>query len=272
MHRQGKVATKLPLPLYYAKRFPYKYIFRKAVFNSKKIIVPSKSVKKDLVDYFKVEDEKITVTYEGVDQGLITNRDNASVPSIPMKYKLKGEKYLLYVGNAYPHKNLKRVIEAVKYLNEEKQLNVIFAISSSRNHFIKKLEKETVKQRAEKYVKLLGFVPDRDLVNLYQNSLGYVFPSLAEGFGLPGIEAMNAGTLVLASNISVFREIYENNAFYFNPYDFSSIAKTIENVMKIKAKERMSLILKSQKFISRYSWEKTAKQTLEVYKDALRAA
>jgi len=272
MHRQGRVATKLPLPIYYAKRLPYKYIFRKAVKKSLKIIVPSNSIKRDLVEYFKVDDEKIIVTYEGIDEELILRGKNDAVPSVPMKYKLKGKKYLLYVGNAYPHKNLKRVIEAVKYLNEEKKLDVIFAIASSRDHFIRELEKDTKKLKAEKYVKLLGFVPDKDLVNLYGNSLGFVYPSLAEGFGLPGIEALHAGTLLLASNISVFREIYGDNAFFFNPYDFSSISKTIENVMKVKAKERSRIINKSKAFISRYSWEKMAKQTLKVYKDALRAS
>lgn len=272
MHRQGIVATKLPLPVYLAKRIPYKYTFRKAVMASKKIIVPSKSVKKDLVEYFKIDDKKITVTYEGVDQRLAKEGSVDQIPSIPLKYNLKRKKYLFYVGNAYPHKNLKRVVEAVKYLNEERQIEIVFAIASSKDSFIKDLSKEISKQKADEYVRLLGFVPDVDLAKLYRNSLGFIYPSLAEGFGLPGIEAMNAGTLVLASNIRVFREVYGNNASYFNPFDFSSIAKTIEGAYKLKSKQRSKIITKSQKYISRYSWENTAKQTFKVYRDTLRAA
>ena len=194
------------------------------------------------------------------------------IPSVPVKYRLKGEKYLLYVGNAYPHKNLERVVEAVKYLNEEKKLGVIFAVATSGNYFTNKLKREVEKLGAQNYVKLLGFVPDEDLADLYNNSTAFIYPSLAEGFGLPGIEAMGAGTLVLASNISVFREVYKDNAFYFNPYDFSSIAKVIEHTLKLKTSERKRVISKSQEFIKRYSWSKMAKQTLEVYKEALKPA
>jgi len=270
MHRQGRVATKLPLPIYYAKRLPYKYSFRKAVIGSRKIIVPSKFVKRDLVDYFKVEKDKIEAIYEGMSEEF--GSQNKSIPSVPVKYKLKGKKYFLYVGNAYPHKNLKRVVEAIKYLNEEKKLRVFFAVASSRDYFFNILKKEVERQNAKKYVRLLGFVPDEDLADLYKNSLAFIYPSFSEGFGLPGIEAMSAGTLVLASNISVFREIYKDNAMYFNPYDFSSIAKVVEQALSIKANERKKIIIKAQKFIQRYSWQKMAKQTLNVYKEALKPA
>jgi glycosyltransferase involved in cell wall biosynthesis len=267
MHRQGKVASKLPLPVYFLKRLPYKFIFRKAIQNSKKIIVPSKSVKRDLMDYFGVEKEKVCVTYEGVDEGISPGNEN-----LYNKYGLKGEKYFLYVGNAYPHKNLERVIEAIKYLNEKRKLRIFFAVASSRDFFIDRLEKEVKKLKAQKYVKFLGFVPDDGLSVLYRKSVGYIFPSLAEGFGLPGIEAIKAGTLLLASDIRVFREVYKDNAHYFNPYDFSSMSKTIEAAMKIKSKERSRLISKSQEFIKKYSWEKMAKQTRKIYSDALRSA
>src|SRR5258708_39890714 len=105
----------------------------------------------------------------------------------------------IYVGNGYCHKNLKRAIEAIKQLNKENK--VIFKIISSRNIFTQRLEKLIKKLKAEKFVKLLGYVSDTELTNLYNNSTGFLSPSTYEGFGLPALEAMNAGTIVAASDI-----------------------------------------------------------------------
>src|SRR3989344_4062482 len=140
-------------------------------------------------------------------------------------------RYFIYAGNAYPHKNLDRLMEAVK------AAEVDLYIASSRNVFTKRLE-----EKKNEYVKLLGFVPDEKLKELYKNSIAFVFPSFSEGFGLPGIEAMEAGTLVLCSDIPVFREIYKDAAIYFNPYDLSSIEKVMKNALFLTAEERKSKI------------------------------
>lgn len=121
---------------------------------------------------------------------------------------------------------------------------------------------------AQRYVKLLGFVPDEDLGVLFGKSVGFLFPSLSEGFGLPGLEAIAAGTIVLASDIPVFKEVYKDNILYFNPYDFSSIEKVMENAINMSKEERERLIEKSQKFIKRYSWAKMARQTFKIYEDS----
>ncbi len=174
-------------------------------------------------------------------------------------------KYFFYTGNAYPHKNLERLVEAVVDLNKTLNQEVHLKIASSRDVFVKRLEKSIKKLEAGKYVELLGFVPDERLRSLYKNSVAFVFPSLSEGFGLPGIEAMEATTLVLASDIPVFKEVYEDNAIYFNPLDFTSIEKTMRNVFEMDENTRKKRILKAQKFVKRYSWAKMARETLKIY-------
>lgn len=174
-------------------------------------------------------------------------------------------RYFIYAGNAYPHKNLNRLIEAMVLLNKNSEEKITLKIASSRNVFIKRLEAVARKLNAVGYVELLGFVPDEELKEVYKNSVAFVFPSLSEGFGLPGIEAMEAGTLVLASDIPVFKEVYKDAAIYFNPYDFSSIEKALQNVLALSAEERQSKISYAQKFVTRYSWQKMAKKTLKVY-------
>ena len=243
MHKQkGRQATTLPAPFYYLKRIGYHRIFRKAVCGS----------------------EKITVTYEGADTGIVSK---GKKENILKKYNISSP-YFIYAGNAYPHKNLKRVIEATVLLNKEVDEKVLFVMTSARNVFTEKLKEVIKKTRAEKYVKLLGFVPDHDLGALFKHSTAFVFPSLSEGFGLPGMEAIQAGTLVLASDIPVFKEVYKDSVSYFNPLDFSSMTKAMKNVMAMPKKEREKRILKNQNFIKRYSWATMAKQTLKVYENS----
>lgn len=172
--------------------------------------------------------------------------------------------YFIYVGNAYPHKNLARAVEAVV------ACEVNFVIVSSRGVFAERLKKLIRDHNGEKFVKFLGFVPDKELKTLYKGSLGFIFPSLYEGFGLPGLEAMSAGTLVLASNIPVFREIYKDKAIYFNPHDYTSIERSISDVLVMDKEKRKKIIEEGLKFVKNYSWAKMAKETLAAYEDVLK--
>ncbi len=171
--------------------------------------------------------------------------------------------YFIYTGNAYPHKNLERAIKAI--IN----LKVVFCIVSSRNIFTKRLEKFIEKNNGQSYIKLLGFVDDKELNELYKNSVGFIFPSLMEGFGLPGLESLKAGTILLASDIPVFREIYGNHAIYFNPTNIVSIENAIKKTLSLTKVEGNKMIKENKKFIKRYSWKKMAEETLEVYETAL---
>ncbi len=177
-------------------------------------------------------------------------------------------KHFVYTGNAYPHKNLNRLIGAVVLLNKSLEEPVKLKIASSRNVFTQRLEREIKNQGAEKYVELLGFVPDEKLKELYRNSVAFVFPSLSEGFGIPGIEAMEAGTLVLASDIPVFREIYKEAVMYFDPLDVASIVKVMKETLEMNKAGRKSKIAYAQKFVKRYSWAKMARETLNLYEEA----
>lgn len=181
-------------------------------------------------------------------------------------------KYFFYIGNAYPHKNLSRLIGALVIFNQQSNEKVVLKIGSARNVFIERLKKIIKKYGAQQYIKLLGFVPTEDKASLYKNSLAFVFPTLAEGFGLPGLEAMENGTLVLASDIPVLKEVFKGNVIYFDPNDPKSIAFAMEQAASMKASERKTRIEKAMKFAKRYSWAKMARETLEVYKEAVKSA
>jgi len=267
MHRQkGLAATTLPAPIYFLKRMGYKHVFKAAVNNSTKIVVPSKAVKEEIEKYYKMPEEKVVVTYEGVDALPVPGGDK----KILEKFKLTSGEYFIYTGNAYPHKNLDRAIEAMLLLNQRSDKKYEFVVVCARNVFVQRLEKTISRLKAEGFVKNLGFVPDSELGTLYKNSVAFVYPTLSEGFGLPGLEAILSGTLPIVSDIPVLKETYKDNAVYFNPYDFSSIEKAMEEVLSMDADTRTNFISKAQEFAKGYSWDKMAQETLRVYEDCAR--
>lgn len=261
MHKQkGLSATTLPAPIYFIKRLAYRFAFDNAVKNASVVIVPSIAVKNEVTKEYSKKIKNIStktiVTYEGLDERISDKKE--------IKINLP---YFVYAGNAYPHKNLERLVEAVVQLNEargkNKKINLLMA--SARNVFTKRIEKMVSKLKADSFVKILGFVPDDELGSLFKNSEGFVFPSLSEGFGLPGLEAMEEGTIILASEIPVFKEIYLGNAIYFDPYQTSSIKKAMEKVLLMTPSEREKRIKNGQEFAKQYSWAKMARQTLKIY-------
>lgn len=177
----------------------------------------------------------------------------------------ESNQYFIYVGNAYPHKNLKRLIEAMVKLNKKVKENIKLYLVSSRNVFTKRLEKLVKQLKAEDYIKLLGFVPDEKLKELYKKSLAFVFPSISEGFGLPALEAMNAQTLVSCSDIPVFKEIYKGVPIYFNPFDVNSISDAMKLVLDMDPEAREKRIETGLILAKTYSWSKMAKETLAIY-------
>ena len=259
MHKsRGLEATTLPAPQYFIKRLGYKTVFFHAVKKASLVIVPSLAVKKELEKAYAIPGDKIRVTYEGVDKKILSSTSQIKMP----------KPYFIYVGNAYPHKNLLNLIKAIKLLNTKTNQKVFLAISSARNIFTQKLEKLITETDSKNFVKLLGFVEDSALGNLYKESVAFVFPSFSEGFGLPGLEALASGTLLLASNIDVFKEVYGRNAFYFDPNSPESIAECMGKSLMLTGNERNKIIKLSSEFVKRYSWNKMARETLKIYEES----
>lgn len=175
------------------------------------------------------------------------------------------DRYFIYTGNAYPHKNLSRLIEAVVLLNQDRKEKIILKICSSRSVFTQRLEDLIKNKNAKEYIELLGFISDKDIKNLYKKSVAFAFPTLAEGFGLPPIEAIDAGALVVLSDIPVLREVYQDSVSYFDPLSVESIKNALEDVFILNGKQKNKRVKFSQDFVKRYSWAKMARETLNIY-------
>lgn len=248
-------ATTLPLPFYLAKRFGYSYVLKNAIKNSKIIIAPSIATKQEILDHYSVSDARVVVTPEGVDKNITDFKPAIFKPKSP---------YFLYVGNAYPHKNVEKMIEAF-LLFSEKHPDYTLKLAGKKDFFYKKLIEKTHNPKIE----FMGYVEDNDLAKLYKFSTASIIPSLMEGFGLTTLEAMSLGSLVIASDIPSIKEIAGDTVHYFKPTDVLSLVASMEEVSNLSEKKRHEMVQTSKKHVEKFSWEKTAKLTLDVYNSCL---
>lgn len=163
--------------------------------------------------------------------------------------------FLVYTGNLYPHKNVGVLVQAAEKL----KINV--AIVCARSVFEKRLP-------VSPYAHYLGRLSDKELIELYREASAFVFPSLIEGFGLPGLEAMSVGLPVIAARASCLPEIYGDAALYFDPHSVDDLVEKIKSLLTDE-KLRATLIAKGKSQAKKYSWRKMASQTWEIYQKEL---
>ncbi len=237
-----------------------RYSARKAA----KILTISKASKNDIMKLYGVPEEKIVVTHLGVRQELSIKNKELSMDYIEKKYNVT-KPYVLFVGTLQPRKNIERLIEAFsKLVSSNADLELV--IIGKKGWLYEPILEAPKKYKVENQVKFLDFVPDEDMPAFYQNAECFVLPSLYEGFGLPVLEAMRYDCPVLTSNISSLPEAGGDAALYFNPEDVDDIAQIIEKVLTDK-KLKSDMVKKGREQIKKFSWEKTAKQTLQVLEE-----
>ena len=264
-HQSRGLETTTRRPVFYwFKYLNYRALVWLAVKRASMVVTPSKFWKKELIRRYHLPPKRITVTYEGVDEKFSNFQiSKFSNKKIFEKYKIK-KPFLIYTGSLYPHKNVETLIKAVGQFNKLKRLYLV--IVCARNIFYKRFLKKVKNFGAQDYVNFIGFAPDEELAIIYPQAEAFVFPSLVEGFGLPGLEAMICGLPVLASDIPVFREVYQGGALYFNPFSVGDLLKKIKKIIEDR-KLKKELRLKGKELVSQYSWKKMAQKTLKVYRE-----
>jgi len=229
--------------------------------KAEKIIAISENTKKDIIKFIGINEDKILVIHLG---NSINRQENNLKINTDLLKKLP-EKYILFVGNRASYKNFNNFSKAlIPLFKINKKLNAVCAgggeFSDKEINFFKTFN---ITDKLRQYS-----VNDYDMTLLYKNALVFVFPSLYEGFGLPILEAFNCGCPVAASNRGSLPEIAGNAAAYFNPEDISSITDAINNIIADDGtKEKMKKNGFEQ--LKKFSWEKTAEKTLDVYNSIL---
>lgn len=233
-----------------------KWLFRQVAHKTNHIIVPSQYTKQDLLNHYKIPPKKITVTYESAD--LSTTK--------PKPFKTPYQQFLLYVGQQSSYKNITRLGDAhQKLLTKYPKLGLILA---GKINQATKINQQYFNSKNYRNITFAGFVPDEQLNWLYQNCSAYVFPSLYEGFGLPGVEAMGLGAPLISSSATCLPEIYADGAIYFDPNNLEQMTEVIDNVLSDN-KLRQQLIKRGKRRYKYFSWKKMAIQTHKIYQQVL---
>jgi glycosyltransferase involved in cell wall biosynthesis len=230
-----------------------------AVRRSERLIVPSKATMRDLISYFGVDPKRIDVTYEG--PGLDEKAVSIGEQELRSRFQLGGAPVVLSVSAKRPHKNLARLFDA--FAQVDAQPAPVLLVTGYPTPFEPEL-----RRRAGERIRFAGWVSDEELAGLYDLSTCLAFPSLAEGFGLPVLEAMRRGLPVVCSNASSLPEVAGEAALYFDPMDTDAMTRALEQVLSdAELRERLATAGKAQ--AETFSWEATARATLQSYERAL---
>ncbi len=246
--------------VYKLKQLSGNFVFKRIANTSKTIITPSQSTKDEYLEFLARSNlaKKMVVTPESADP--ITDK--------PTPYPtLVDKSYIMYVGQQSNYKNLRRLIEShQQLLTTHPQLQLVFVGKLGEYG---KQTKAWAEQQNFTNIVFTGFVEDAQLAWLYQHCQAYVFPSLMEGFGLPGLEAMANGAPVVSSNATSLPEVHGAAAHYFDPESVEDMTRAISDVLTDKTL-RTKLIKSGYAQLKKYSWRRMAQQTLDIYIKSLR--
>ncbi len=239
-----------------------------AVKRADHIITVSQSSRNAIRRLLNVDKEKIHTVYNGVSHLFSPVRDEKQLMGNMEKYGIDGD-YLLFVGHIDPFKNLLKILAAYYEIRNEKgadsPLLVIITPTPQRDWFYKVVQQKIARLSLQDDIIILGNVPDEDLPSFYSGAEALLLPSLYEGFGLTAIEAMACGTPVVASDICSLPEVVGDAALLVDPYSVDSIAAGIQKILSDETL-RSELSVRGIERSKLFSWEKTARETLKVYR------
>ncbi len=252
---KGSATTTKNHLFYWLKYLGY-LLMTQRIFKTSYLIVPSNFWRNYIINHYHFSPQKIITTYEAVDPHFLSSPKTKISPAKP---------YIVYTGNLYPHKNISVILEALRFIPE-----ISLKIICARSVFADRIEKMISDYHLQKRVEFLGFVPDTEFAKIYSSALALVHPSFLEGFSLTGLEAMALNCPVISSDSSCLPEIYENSVLYFNPKDPQDLVKQIRKLYQNPPLRKL-LITSGQNQVKKFSWNKTATETLNYYQQILHA-
>lgn len=257
---------KMTSPLH---RYAYKKTIKSAVRNARKVIAVSQNTKKDIQDILSTDEAKLYVIYEAVNPAFRRIEDDTYKIKLKEKFNID-RPFILYTGVWRSHKNLPNLIKAFTILKKEYGYDGKLVVTGKHDPVYAQdifHLPETIEFSND--IVFTGMVDELELIALYNAAQVYAFPSFYEGFGLPPLEAMQCGTPVAASNTSCIPEVCgEDNALFFDPRDPRDMADKIFTITSEKP-VRERLIQNGLQHVKQFSWEKMAKETLDLYRTIL---
>lgn len=261
LHYPTVKASELSPFLYWIKYWVYRFVIGSAVKRAKTVFTVSHFTQSDLESVYPNIAGKICMTYEAADMRdtTLTRAEELKMfQNWGLSFRGQGKPYVLYVGNAYPHKNLQLLLEVAALLPEK-----IFVCVGREDYFYHELKNQAQKRKLTN-VLFIGFVPDQALPLLYREAESYFFPSLYEGFGLPALEALQFGTPVVLARAGALPEIVGEAGVFFEPSNIEEVRKKLVLIGENEVlRERM--IQLGKKRIKDFSWSRMAAATFKEY-------
>ncbi len=261
LHYPTVKASELPPFLYWVKYLLYRIVIGSAIKRARIIFTVSEFTRRDLITAYPKAVGKICVAYEAADAvcPLVSKEEEqAALQMLGLNFRGEGKPYVLYVGNAYPHKNLELLLRVASCLPEK-----LFVCVGREDYFYRGL-KERVKNEHLNNVRFVGFVSDRLLPTLYREAESYFFPSLYEGFGLPALEALTFGTPVVSARAGALPEVVGEAGIFFNPKNLKETRDKLEMIGRNEGL-RQRMIALGYKRVKQFSWASMAVATLRQY-------
>lgn len=244
-----------------------KYWSAISILASKSIIAISNSTKKDIVRHYPFALRKTYVTHLGYDKKRFnTDISNNDVRRVKNKYSIVSD-YLVFISTLKPSKNVEGLLEAYALIKGEKPKLVI---AGKKGWLFDPIFQRVKKLKLENSVIFTDFFPEKDKPGLIKGAKAFILPSFWEGFGLDVLSAMACGVAVVVSNVGSLPEVCGDAGVLVNPHDTRSIAKGIEKILTLPKKEYNYLVDKGLMQAGRFSWEKTAEETLAVLENAVK--
>ena len=235
-----------------------------AVKRTDHIIAVSESTKQDTIRLLGAPEHKITVIYESADPIYRPVNDREILEQTKSKYHITGD-FILFVSTIEPRKNLPTLLKAYRQLLDSYKADAKLAVVGRQGWLSEEVFTLVDELKLTDDILFLGRVPVEDLLHLYNAAQLLVQPSFYEGFGLPPLEAMACGTPVVVSNVSSLPEVVGDAGLLVDPEDVSELTVAIWRILTDEAL-RADLIAKGFKRAQCFSWEKTALETLELYR------
>lgn len=256
----------LDYPEYYSKpeRIYFKQMKRLAV-SANRIIAISDSEKKRLLANNFASDARINIVYHGINNDFkpIANCDEVEIQSVINKYSLPG-RYLLFVGRVNIRKNLLNLVKALAFLDD---VSIPLLVAGEKGGVYAELERYINTEKLVNRIIFTGHLPEKDLQLVYACATIFCFPSFAEGFGLPPLEAMKCGVPVVTSNRTAMPEVCGDAAMYIepdDPYDIASKINALLNNPELYEAQVQKGLLRAADFI----WANSANQILTIIEEA----
>jgi glycosyltransferase involved in cell wall biosynthesis len=247
----------------------YRTKFKNACKNANKVIAISLQTKQDLMDIYKVPENKIAVCYQSCDDGFMRQFSAAEKQRLAEKYKLP-QQFFLYVGSVIERKNLLLICKAMKQLHHK--LDMPLVVIGNGGSYMQQVKDYVQQNDLSQQVIFLSenySVPFEDFPAIYQSALALIYPSIFEGFGIPVLEALFCRVPVITSNISCMPETGGDAAFYVDPYSVDSMADAMYKVTHETAL-RLSMIEKGAVHALNFTPQKAAADVMAVYNEVMK--